>query len=149
MESTPEPTLSCLPSRKALWDWALKNWCFWTVVLEKRLLKVPWTARRSSLSILKEFNTEDSLEELMLKLKLPGKHLAAGKDWGQEEKWMAEDEVVGWHHQLNGHEFEQTAGDSEGKESMSYCSSWSRQIGRDWATEQQPTCFPLKCIRNY
>ena len=49
-------------------SWALKNWCFWTVVLEKTL-RVPWTARRSNQSILKEINTEYSLEGLMLKLK--------------------------------------------------------------------------------
>ena len=49
--------------------WALKNWCFWTVVLEK-ILRVPWTARRSNQSILKEISPEYSLEELMLKLKL-------------------------------------------------------------------------------
>ena len=48
--------------------WALKNWCFWTVVLEKT--RVPWTARRSNLPILKEISPEYSLEELMLKLKL-------------------------------------------------------------------------------
>ena len=50
--------------------WVLKNWCFWTVVLEKTLLRVPWTARRSNQSILKEINSEYSLEGLMLKLKL-------------------------------------------------------------------------------
>ena len=49
----------------------------------------------------------------------------AGKDWGQEEKWTAVDEMVGWHHQLNGHEFEQTPGDSEGQGGLLCCSSWS------------------------
>ena len=47
-----------------------------------------------------------------------------GKDWGQEEKRVTEDKMVGWHHQLNGHESEQTLGDSEGQESWAYCSSW-------------------------
>ena len=51
-------------------SWAPKNWCFWTVVLEKTLLRVPWTARRSNQSILKEINPDYSLEGLMLKLKL-------------------------------------------------------------------------------
>ena len=51
-------------------SWALKNWCFWTVMLEKRLLRVPWTAGRSNQSILKEISPENSLEGLMLKLKL-------------------------------------------------------------------------------
>ena len=78
---------------------------------------VPWTARKSNQSILKEISPEYSLEGLMLKLKLQyfghlmqelthGKDPDAGKDWGQEEKGTTEDEMVGWHHQLNGHEFE-------------------------------------------
>ena len=53
---------------------------------------------------------------------LTGKDSDAGKDWGQEEKGTIEDEIVGWHHQLNGHEFEQTSGDSEGPGSMECCS---------------------------
>ena len=77
-------------------------------------------------SILKEINSEYSLEGLMLKLQLQyfghlmrradslGKDPNAGKDWGQEEKGVTEDEMIEWHHRLNGHEFEQTAGDSEG-----------------------------------
>ena len=86
-------------------------WCW------KRLLRVPWTAKRSKQAILKEISLEYSLERLMLKLKL--QYLAtwckelthlkdpdAGKDWGQEEKGMTEDEMVGWHHRLNGQEFE-------------------------------------------
>ena len=48
----------------------------------------------------------------------------AGKDWGQEEKRATEDEMVGWHHWLNGHKFEQTQGDSEGQGNLAYCSSW-------------------------
>ena len=83
----------------------------------RRLLRVPWTARRSNQSKLKEISPEYSLEGLMLKLKLQyiwppdakcwlfWKNPDAEKDWSQEEKGMAEDEMVGWHHQLNGHEF--------------------------------------------
>ena len=81
--------------------------------------EVPWTARRSNQSILKEINPEYSLEGLMLKLKLQyflsdvknwltGKVPDAGKDWRREEKGTTEDEMVGWHHRLNGYEFEQT-----------------------------------------
>ena len=51
----------------------------------------------------------------------------AGKDWGQEEKGMTEDEMVGWHHWLNGHECEQALGDSEGQGSLASCSSWGRK----------------------
>ena len=51
----------------------------------------------------------------------------AGKDWGQEEKGAAEDEMVGWHHWLNGHEFEQTLGNSEGQASLGCCSPWGHE----------------------
>ena len=89
---------------------AFELWCW------RRLLRVLWTVRRSNQSILKEINPEYSLEGLMLKLKLRyfghlmgrsdsfGKTLMLGKT-GQKEKGMTEDEMVGWHHQLNGHEF--------------------------------------------
>ena len=90
---------------------AFELWC------QKRLLRVPWTARRSNQSILKEINPECSLEGMMLKLKLQYfGHLMrrvdslektdAGRDWGQEEKEMAEDEMAGWHYRLDGREFE-------------------------------------------
>jgi len=107
---------------------AFELWCW------KRLLRVPWTIRLSKQSILKEINPEHSLEGLMLRLKLQyfghvmrradslGKDLDAGKDWGQE-KGMTKDEIVGWHHRLNGPEFEQALGDSEGPGSLACCSS--------------------------
>ena len=91
---------------------AFELWCW------RRLLRVPWTARRSNQSILKEISPECPLERLMLKLKLQySGHLMrrtdsfekdpdAGKDWRREEKGTTEDEMVGWHHRLNGHEFE-------------------------------------------
>ena len=85
----------------------------------------------------KEINPESSLEESMLKPKLQclstwfvklthRKSSDAGKDWGQEEKGMTEDEMIGWCHWLNGHEFEQTSRDSE-QESLACCSPWSRK----------------------
>ena len=111
-------------SRSHVWMWDLdykeswvpKNWFFWTVVLEKTL-GVPWTARRSNQSILKEISPGYSLEGLMMKLKLQHfghlmwradsfENLDAGKDWGQEEKGSTEDEMLGWHHRLYAHEFE-------------------------------------------
>ena len=76
-------------------------------------MRVPWTARRSNQSILKEISPGCSLEGIMLKLKLQYfGHLIrrvdsdAGRGWGQEEKGMTEDEMAGWHHQLDGREFE-------------------------------------------
>ena len=80
---------------------AFELWCW------RRLLRVPWTVKRSNQSILKEISPEYSLEGLMLKLKLQYLgHPDAGRDWGQEEKGMTEDEIVGWHHRFDGHEFE-------------------------------------------
>ena len=90
---------------------AFELWCW------RRLLRVPWTARRSNQSILKEISPGISLEGMMLKLKLQYfGHLMlrvdslektdAGRDWEQEEKGTIEDEMAGWHHQLNGCEFE-------------------------------------------
>ena len=81
------------------------------------LLRVPWTARRSNQSILKEINPGISLEGMMLKLKLQyfGQLMRrvdslektdAGRDWGQEEKGTTPDEMAGWHHGLNGRESE-------------------------------------------
>ena len=94
---------------------AFELWCW------RSLLRVPWTASISNQSILKEINTEYSVEGMMLKLKLQcfghlmwrtnslEETLDAGKDWRQEEKGATEDEMVGWYHGLNGHEFDQTA----------------------------------------
>ena len=102
---------------------AFQLWCW------RRLLRDSWTAR-SNQSILKEISPGYSLEGLMLKLKLKYfGHLMwraphAGKDWGQEEKGTTEDEMVGWHHWLNGHEFEQHWGDSEGQGRLACCSPW-------------------------
>ena len=90
---------------------AFELWCW------RRLLRVPGTAKRSNQSILKEISPGCSLEGMMLKLKLQYfGHLMrrvdsledsdAGRDWGQEEKGTTEDEMAGWHHQLDRHEFE-------------------------------------------
>ena len=96
-------------------SWALKNWCFWTVVFEKTL-ESPLDCKRSNQSILKEISPEYSFKGLMLKLKLQHfgpliwitdsrKDPDGGKDWRQEEKGMREDEMAGWHHRLDGHKF--------------------------------------------
>ena len=104
----------------------------------RRLLRVPWTARRSNHSILKEINPEYLLEGLMLKLQYfgylmqradIGKDPEAGKDWEQEEKGASEDETVGWHHWCNGHELQQTLGNSERQRSLARCSSWVAESG--------------------
>ena len=109
-------------------------------------MRVPWTARRWNQSILKEMNPEYSLEKLMLKLKLQyfdrlmeRKDPDAGKDWGREEKEATEDEMVGWHHGLNGWESEQTQGNSEGQGSLACRGPWGRKESdltwlSDWTT---------------
>ena len=72
-----------------------------------------------------------------VKSRLTGKDPDAGKDWRQEEKGMTEDEMVGWHHWLNGHEFEQAQGDGEGQGSLACCSPWGREEWDTTETKQQ------------
>ena len=81
------------------------------------------------------------LWSLEAKSQLIGKDPDAGKDWGQEEKGTTEDEMDGWHHQPNGHKFEQTLGDSEGQGSLACCTPWSRRVRHDSATERQQHLF--------
>ena len=120
-------------------SWAPRNWCFWIVVLEKAL-ESPWTARRSNQSILKESSPEYSKEGLILKLKLQNfghlmrridslknKYPDAGKDWRQEEKGMTEDEMVGWHHWLNGSLMSKLWEQVMGRRSLTCCSPWGRK----------------------
>ena len=59
----------------------------------------------------------------------------AGEDWRQEEKGTPEDEMIGWHHRLDGHEFEQAPGVGDGQSSLVCCSPWGHRVGHDWATE--------------
>ena len=66
---------------------------------------------------------------------LIGKDSDAGRDWGQEEKGMIEDEMAGWHHRLDGCEFEWTPGVGDGQGGLACCDSWGQQVGHDWATE--------------
>ena len=135
-------------------SWVPKNWCFWTVVLEKTL-EISLDTRRSNQSIIKEMSPWCSLEGLVLNLKL--KTLAtwyeqlahwkdpdAGKDWKQE-KGMTEDEMVGCHHWLNGHEFEQAPGDGEGQGSLACCMQFmgSQRVRHNRVTDQQ-----LKFLEN-
>ena len=120
---------------------AFELWCW------RRLLRVPWTARRSNLSILKEISPWISLEGMMLKLKLQyfghlmqkvdsfGKDSDAGRDCGQEEKGTTEDEMAGWHYWLDGYESEWTPGVGDGQGGLACCSPWCHRVGHDWVTE--------------
>ena len=109
---------------------SFKLWCW------RRLLRVPWTARKSIQSIRKEISPGCSLEGLRLKLKLQylghlmrrvdslEKTPDAGRDWGQEEKGTTEDEMAGWHHRLDGHGFGWTPGVGDGQGGLVCCNSW-------------------------
>ena len=117
--------------------WALKSWCFWTVALEKTL-KSPLDSKE-----IKPVNPKGNQPWIFIgrtdgEAKAPvlwppdaksrlGKDLNAGKDWGQEEKGLTENEMVEWHHRLNGHEFEWTPGDSEEQGSLACCNSWGHK----------------------
>ena len=109
---------------------AFELWCW------RRLLRVPWTARRSNQSILKEISPRYSLEGLMLKLKLQYfGHLMRRTDWLEKALMLGKiegrriwgwqrDEMVGWHHWLNGHEFGWIPAVADGQGGLACCSSW-------------------------
>ena len=117
--------------------WALKNWCFRTVALEK-ILERPLDNKE-----IKRVNpkgdqswvsgrTDAKAETPILwpphvKSWLIGKAPDAGRDWGQEEKGTTEDEMAGWHHRLDGHEFKWTLGVGDGQEGLACCDSWGHK----------------------
>ena len=116
-------------------SWVPQNWCFWTVVLEKTL-ESPLDCKemqpvhpKGNQSWILIGRTDVEAETPVLwpsdtKNWLIGKDPDAGKDWRREEKGMTEDEMVRWHHWLNGHEFEQALGVGDGQGSLGCCSLW-------------------------
>ena len=123
----------------------------------KRLLRVPWTERKSNQSILREINPEYSLEGLMLKLQYFGdlmwradsleKTLILGKIESRRQSGVTEDKIVGWHHHLNGHEFDlQTLGDSEGQGSLVCCSPWGCKESDTtyWLNNNSPESYSVQ-----
>ena len=127
-------------------SWVLKNWCFWAVVLEKTL-ESPLDCKESQLVHSKgneswifigrtDAEAETSiLWPLDMKNWLTGKDPDAGQDWRQEEKGTREDEMVGWHHQLHGHEFEQALGVGDEQGGLVCCSPCGCRVRHDWVTE--------------
>ena len=119
-------------------SWALKKWCFWTVVLEKTP-ESPWDCKEIKLVNPKGNQpwisigrTDADAEAPILwppdaKKRLIGKDPDSGKDWRQEEKGTTEDEMVGWHHWLNGHGSEQAPGVGDGQGSLACCSPWGHK----------------------
>ena len=119
-------------------SWAPKNWCFWTVVLEKTLdslldcKEIQPVHPKGDQSWVFIGRTDVEAEMPILwppdaKSWLLGKDPEAGKDWRQEEKGTTEDEMAGWHHQLGGHEFEWTLGDGDSQGGLACCDSGSRK----------------------
>ena len=116
-------------------SWAPKNWCFWTVMSEKTL-ESPFDCREiksvnpkgnQSWTLVGRTDSEaETLELWPLDVKnwLTGKDPDAGKNWRQEEKGTTEDEMVRWHHWLDGHVFEQALGVGDGQGSLACCSPW-------------------------
>ena len=138
-------------------SWAPKNWCFWTVVLEKNL-ESPLDSKEiqpvhpkgdQSWVFIGRNDVEAETSILWppdAKSWLTGKDSDAGKDWRQEEKGMTEEEMVGWHHWLNGCDFEQSPGDSEGQGSLA-CSPWGHKESD--TTEQLNTNNSMRYKGNY
>ena len=126
-------------------SWVLKNWSFWTVVLEKTL-ESPLNCKeiQSVHSTGDQYwifigRTDAEAETPIIwppdaKNWLVGKDPDAGRDWGQEEKGTTEDEIVGWHHWLDGHESEQVPGVDDGQGSLVCCSPWCR---KEWDTTER------------
>ena len=117
-------------------SWVSKNWCFWTVLLEKTLespldsKEIQSVHPKGNQSWIFIGRTDAEAEAPIFwppdtKNWLILKDPDAGQDWRREEKGMTEDETVGWHHWLHGHEFEQTQRDSEGQGSLVCCSPWA------------------------
>ena len=125
----------------ALMNWAFELWCW------RRLLRVPWTARRSNQSILKEISPGCSLEGVMLKLKLQyfghlmgrtdsfEKTLMLGKIEGGRRRGRQRMRWLDGHHWLDGREFEWTPGVGDGQGGLACCDSWGHRVGHDWVTE--------------
>ena len=119
-------------------SWAPKNWCFWTVVLEKTLenpldcKEIQPVDSKGDQSWVFIGRTDSKAETPILwpshvKCWLIGKDPDAGRDWGQEEKGMKEDEMAGWHHGLDAHEFGWTLGVGDGQGGLACCNSWNHK----------------------
>ena len=134
--------------------WAQKNWYFWTVVL-KKTLESPLDCKeiqpvnpKGNQSWIFTGKTDAEAETPIIwppdaKSWLIWKDPDAGKDWGQEEKGTTENVIVGWHHQLDGHEFEQALGVGDGQGSLVLQSMSSQRVGHDWVTELNWTDWRL------
>ena len=138
-------------------SWTLKNLYFWTVVLEKTLeshldckeIKIVHSKRNQSWIFIRTTDAEAETPILWVssaKNWLIGKDPDAGKDWRQEEKWKTEDEMVAWHHRLNGHEFKRALRIDNWQGNLVCCSPWSHRVRLDWVTELNWSFFEMKLL---
>ena len=137
-------------------SWAPKNWCFWTVVLEKTLesplecKEIQPVHSKGDQSWVFLGRTDAKAETPILwppdvKSWLIGKDSDAGRDWGQEEKGMTEGEMAGWHHWLDGCKFECTPGIGDGQGGLACCNSWGCKESdmTEWLNWTEPSEFHL------
>ena len=139
-------------------SWVPKNWCFWTVVLKilgsaldyKEIQLVHSEGDQSWVF----FGRTDAKAETAIlwpphgKSWLIGKDSHAGRDWGQQEKGTTEDEMAGWHHRLDAHEFEWTPGVGDGQRGLACCDSWGRKV-LDTTEQQKWTELILSHLLEY
>ena len=127
--------------------WVLKNWCFWSVLLEKTLespldrKEIKPVNPKGNQPLIFIGRTDAEAEAPLFwppiaKSWLIGKDSDSGRDWGQEQKGMTEDEMAGWHHRLNGHESGWTPGDGDGQGGLGVLQFMgSQRVRHDWVTE--------------
>ena len=133
-------------------SWVPKNWCFWTVMLEKTLespldcKKIQLVHPKGNWSWIFIGRTDVEAETPILwshdvKNWFIAKDPDAGQNWRLEEKGTTVDKMVGWHHQLDGHEFEQALRVGDGQGSLACCSPWGCRVIHDWTTELTDNIF--------
>ena len=147
-------------------SWVLRNgcfWCFWTVVLEKTLespldckeIQPVHPKRNQSWIFIGRIDAEAETPILWppdVKDCFIGKNPYAGKDWRKEDKGMTEDEMIGWHQQLNGHEFKQAPGVGDEQGGLACCSPWGyKELDTterlNWTEATKPPSHPLSCCQ--
>ena len=159
-------------SSSHVWMWVLDEKEGWVPKIDvfklccwRRLLRVPWTARRSNQSVSFDFLFPKGNQPWIVIVRIDaiaetprlwppdvkswptGKDPDAGKSWGREETEVTNDHIFGWHHQLNGHELSKLR-DSEGQGSLLSCSPWGHRVRRNWAFLPRSMCLLISWLRS-